>query len=107
MKQDSSSARRRVRTLTTFALGLTLVLGAATLTRAAQPTADSGETVEEKLVCKSVKPLGTRMAKRICATPEQWAAAEGRSTDRAEEGMRQMRRQGSLVVAPPSSAPQP
>jgi hypothetical protein len=69
-------------------------------TALATPVEPAAETIEAKLVCKSMKPLGTRVAKRVCATPEQWAATDRRTTRGAEEGMRQMRDRNSTVIQP-------
>lgn len=66
----------------------------------AGPLAD---TVDAKLICRTIKPTGTRVGRRICGTPEQWAASEKASTDAAQEGMRQVRDRSSVVVSQPES----
>jgi hypothetical protein len=73
---------------------------------AAAPTASGGDAeaiVESEIVCKNIKPLGTRMAKRVCGTPAQWAALEKKTTDAAEDDMRQVGGQGA-VLAPGAAA---
>lgn len=54
------------------------------------------ETVESKIVCKNVKPIGSRVARRVCGTEEQWAAANQRSSEDAEEGLRQFRNRAGV-----------
>jgi hypothetical protein len=60
---------------------------AATQAAAADPTAPA----EPKVVCKNIKPIGSRVARRICGTEEQWAAASESTSADAQEGMRQVR----------------
>ena len=71
----------------------------AAATLAEQPA----ETVEARLVCKSYKRTGTRMARRVCGTPEQWAALDEATTDNAQEGMRQIRDRSTIAM--PSDNP--
>jgi hypothetical protein len=74
----------------------------AATTSVAQPT----ETNEATLVCKNRKVTGTKISRRICGTPEQWAAQQSKTTDAAQEAMRQVRERSSIVVTQPSqSAP--
>jgi hypothetical protein len=68
-------------------------------TTSAQPA----ETVEATMVCKNIKLTGTKISKRICGTPEQWAAQEKRTTDDAQEAMRQVRDRSSIVVTQPDN----
>ena len=58
-------------------------------------------------ICKNIKPLGTRMAKRVCGTPEQWAALDKKTTDAASDDLRQVRGTGGVIATTPgpSSAP--
>ena len=60
--------------------------------------------VEAEIVCKNIKPLGTRMAKRVCGTPAQWAALEKKTTDAASDDMRQVRGAGSVIATTPGPA---
>ena len=57
------------------------------------------ETVEARIVCKSYKPTGSRMARRVCGTPEQWAAIGEATSENAEESMRQIRERSSDRIA--------
>lgn len=61
------------------------------------------ETVEAKLICKNIKATGTRVSRRICGTPEQWASVSQRTTDDAQETMRQIRDRTSIVVSQPEN----
>jgi hypothetical protein len=62
---------------------------------------------EPTTVCKNIKPLGTRMAKRVCATPEQWAALQNKTTDAASEKMRQVRGTGGVIATTPGPSATP
>jgi hypothetical protein len=62
---------------------------------------------EPATICKNIKPLGTRMAKRVCGTPEQWAALEKKTTDAGQENMRQVRSIAGVISATPSPTPTP
>jgi hypothetical protein len=64
---------------------------AAAATPAAAPTADGAATAEPKVICKNIKPIGSRVARRICGTEEQWAASGESTRADAQEGMRQVR----------------
>jgi hypothetical protein len=50
--------------------------------------------------CRSVRPTGTRMSQRICATPEQWKEVDARGA----EGARQTKQSisDSAAIARPS-----
>lgn len=82
---------------------------AAAAAAATQPVAAAavaeppGETVEAKMVCKNIKVTGTKMARRICGTPEQWAAVNDRTSNDAEETMRQVRERSSIVTSQPGT----
>ena len=52
---------------------------------AATASAAQAETIEATLVCKNRKVTGTKISRRICGTPEQWAAQEKKTTDDAQE----------------------
>ena len=71
----------------------------AAATLAEQPA----ETVEARIVCKNYKRTGTRMSRRVCGTPEQWAAVDEATTDNAQENMRQMRDHSRIAM--PSDNP--
>jgi hypothetical protein len=64
-------------------------------------------TDEPATICKNIKPLGTRMAKRVCGTPEQWAALEKKTTDAASDDMRQVRTIGGVIATAPGPTSTP
>jgi hypothetical protein len=72
-------------------------------TAAAAPAASDGPTT----ICKNIKPLGTRMAKRGCGTPEQWAALEKKTTDAASDDMRQVRSITGVIAPTPGPTSTP
>ncbi|HXS80066.1 MAG TPA: hypothetical protein VN818_07260 [Gammaproteobacteria bacterium] len=65
--------------------------------------AATAATDEPAMVCKSIKPLGTRVAKRVCGTPEQWAAFEKKTTDAASDDMRQVRGTDGVIATTPGT----
>jgi hypothetical protein len=68
---------------------------------------DAAATEEPERVCKNIKPLGTRMAKRVCGTPEQWAALEKKTTDAASDDLRHVRSTGGVIATTPGPASTP
>ena len=70
---------------------------------AAEPTA----MVEPEKICKNFKPLGSHMAKRVCGTPEQWAAFEKKTTDAAADDMRNVRSTGAVIATTPGPSSTP
>jgi hypothetical protein len=70
---------------------------------AATLAAQTAETVEARIVCKNVKLTGTKISRRICGTPEQWAAQSEKTTDDAQEALRQVRDRSSIVVSQPDN----
>jgi hypothetical protein len=80
---------------------------AATAAPSAAPTAAAADTAasgEPKQICKNIKPIGSRVARRICGTEEQWAADNARTSADAAESMRQVRDR-SGVTGGASSGP--
>ena len=73
----------------------------------AAATAATAATAEPERVCKNIKPLGTRMAKRVCGTPEQWAALEKKTTDAASDDLRHVRSTGGVIATTPGPASTP
>ena len=71
---------------------------------AALPT-HTADVIDERIVCKNVKLTGTNISRRICGTPEQWAAQNKKTTDDAQEAMRQVRERSSIVVTQPGNQP--
>jgi regulator of extracellular matrix RemA (YlzA/DUF370 family) len=72
---------------------------AATDSTTAVLAAPQAETIEARIVCKNVKLTGTKISRRICGTPEQWAAQQQKTNDDAQEAMRQVRDRSSVVVS--------
>ena len=64
-------------------------------------TAAPAALVEPEKICKNFKPLGSHMAKRVCGTPEQWAAFEKKTTDAASDDMRNVRSTGAVIATTP------
>ena len=79
------------------------VPSAAATPAAATAAAAEGPTT----ICKNIKPLGTRMAKRVCGTPEQWAALEKKTTDAASDDMRQVRSISGVIATTPGPTSTP
>jgi hypothetical protein len=63
--------------------------------------------VEPEKICKNFKPLGSHMAKRVCGTPEQWAAFEKKTTDAAADDMRNVRSTGAVIATTPGPSSTP
>jgi len=107
----SARERRRAARAQTESPPAKTASGAEAPPAVAQADADAADTgsesTESQLICKSVKPLGTRMAKRVCGTPEQWAAIEGRTSEAAGESMRQVHQQSGVIAAQPGPAAGP
>jgi hypothetical protein len=61
------------------------------------------EEVEARMVCKNIKLTGTKIARRICGTQEQWASMEKRTSENAQEGMRQIRDRSTVVTSQPQN----
>jgi hypothetical protein len=74
---------------------------AAAATPTAAPTAasatDSAQAAEPKIICKNIKPIGSRVERRICGTEEQWAASSQSTSADAQEGMRQVRDRSGIT----------
>jgi hypothetical protein len=66
----------------------------------AAPAVAAAETVESELVCKSIEVAGSKIARRVCGTPEQWAS-QGRRASRAAQDAIQEIRDRSSFPAPP------
>jgi hypothetical protein len=58
--------------------------------------------VEPEVVCKNVAVTGSTIKRRICGTAQQWEDARKKKLDAAQEGMRQMRDQSTVVTTPPN-----
>jgi len=78
----------------------------------ASPTAPSGAAAlvlappaTPKKICRNMDVLGSKIPKRVCATPEEWASFEGHAHEDTQDGLRRLRDQGA--VAPPSPGVSP
>jgi hypothetical protein len=70
---------------------------AAAAVTAAEPAA---ETVESELVCKSIEVAGSKIARRVCGTPEQWASQGRRASRAAQDAIQEIRDRSSFPAAP-------
>jgi hypothetical protein len=95
----AEQARRRDRRRNAEAAAETPATPTAAAEAAATPSAaaDPAAPAEPKMVCKNVKPIGSRVARRTCATEEQWAASRDSSRADAQEGMRQVRDRSGIT----------
>jgi hypothetical protein len=100
----SQSRRERRRASQPEAAAAAATPAAAPPAAAAAPAAESDGPAT---ICKNIKPLGTRMAKRVCGTPEQWAALEKKTTDAASDDMRQVRTIGGVIATAPGPTSTP
>jgi hypothetical protein len=109
---QGEQASRRDRRRNAEAAAETAGAPTAAAEAAAAPTAaaDPAAPTEPKMVCKNIKPIGSRVARRTCATEEQWAASRDGSRADAQEGMRQVRDRSGItggVGAGPASLGNP
>jgi hypothetical protein len=74
---------------------------------AAAPAPAAAEAEGPTQICKNIKPLGTRMAKRVCGTPEQWAALEKKTTEAGSDDLRQVRSTGGVIATTPGPTSTP
>lgn len=76
----------------------------ATPTAALAPAsvAASGEGTENEIICKDVKPIGSRIPRRICGTEAQWGGSSEETAAHAQEQMRQIRDRSTLTGPAPS-----
>ena len=77
---------------------------AATQGQAAAAAEPAVETEEPEIVCKTIKPLGSKVGRRVCGTPEQWAASTRRSSDGARDAMREISSRSGFPAAPEAPA---
>jgi hypothetical protein len=57
-------------------------------------------TIATDLVCKSVKVGGSKIARRVCATPEQWATQGRRASQAAQDAVQEIRDRSTFPAAP-------
>jgi len=77
-------------------------------------TGDSASKIDSNAVavvkqpeqeCRTVRPTGSRMSKRICATPEQWKEVDARGQAGAKEMKRTIESSSSVERPTPPSMP--
>jgi hypothetical protein len=59
-------------------------------------------TGDEELVCRNMAITGTNVKRRVCGTKEQWAAQRNSRSAAAQEGLRQVRDQTTVLTSPPA-----
>jgi hypothetical protein len=72
----------------------------ATQGEGAAPAEPAVENEEPEMVCKTIKPLGTKIGRRVCGTPEQWASSTRRSSDAARDAMNEIATRSGFPAAP-------
>jgi hypothetical protein len=58
-----------------------------------------------KKICRSMDVVGSKIPKRVCATPEEWASFNNRSHEEAQDGIRHLQNQGAVSPASPGVSP--
>ena len=56
--------------------------------------------VEEELVCKKIQLTGTKIAKRVCGTQAQWDARNRRTSEEAQDAVREVGQRSQFPAAP-------
>jgi hypothetical protein len=84
--------------------------GAAKTDPAADSKTPAASTVDSSAVavvkppeqeCRSVRPTGTRMAQKICATPEQWKEVDAKGAEGARQTKQTINDSSSFVRSAP------
>jgi hypothetical protein len=77
---------------------------APTARAAAAPAsvAPTGNGTEAEIICKDIKPIGSRIPRRICGTEAQWGGSSEETAAHAQEQMRQIRDRSTLTGPAPS-----
>lgn len=52
---------------------------------------------EDEIICKDIKPLGSRIPRRICGTEAQWGGSSEQTAAHAQEQLRQIRDRAALT----------
>jgi len=73
---------------------------ASTDAQARATEATAAEIVESELVCKSVEVAGSKIARRVCGTPEQWASQGRRASRAAQDAIQEISHRSSFPAAP-------
>jgi ribosomal protein L32 len=77
----------------------------AVTARATAAATNSGESAAAEIICKNIKPIGSRVSRRVCGTEAQWSGSSEKTAAHAQEEMRQMRARAGLTgPAPPGPA---
>jgi hypothetical protein len=59
-----------------------------------------------EIICRTEQVLGTKIKRRVCATAAAWAEAQRKTSNTAEESMRQVRERSTIspaAAAPPTA----
>lgn len=80
---------------------------AAPASAATPPAANAAaqQPAVPKQVCRNMDVLGSKIPKRVCATPAEWDSFSNRSHEDTQDGLRRLRDQGA--IAPPSPGVSP
>jgi phage/plasmid primase-like uncharacterized protein len=79
---------------------------AAAQVESTEAAAAASSTGTPALECRSIRPTGTRMPRRICDTAEAWASIDDRSEEAVNEMQRRGREQSTFGSGVPASAAQ-
>ena len=75
-------------------------LAPTTVAAVAPGEAESAVAAEDELVCKKYKLTGTKIAKRVCGTQAQWDARNRRTSEAAQDAVREVGEQSAFPAAP-------
>lgn len=78
------------------------VSACGTYTPPDQAAAAAANGSDGEVTCRSIMVQGSNMARRYCATADQWAEYDG---DARAETVDALRRMNSRAISPPSNAP--
>jgi hypothetical protein len=67
--------------------------------------AASEALLQPEKVCRNMEVVGSKIPRRVCATPDEWAAFENRAQEDAKDGLRRLRNQGALAPPSPGASP--
>lgn len=77
---------------------------ASAASAAATPAAAEAPAAPKK-ICRNMDVLGSKIPKRVCATPEEWTTFGNRAHEETQDGLRRLQDQGA--IAPPSPGVSP
>jgi hypothetical protein len=75
---------------------------AAPTAAAPASVAATGQGNEGEIICKDIKPIGSRIPRRVCGTEAQWGGSSEETAAHAQEQMRQIRDRSTLTGPSPS-----